>query len=60
MQLPDVHPRATLNTERAVYADRAVYKRTHGLPDTATVDRIGSTSKKPKPRRGNIVFKDIE
>ncbi|XP_052060233.1 uncharacterized protein LOC127700682 isoform X1 [Mytilus californianus] len=43
---PYIPPRATLNTNRAVYTDRAVFRRSVGLPDSETVDRMTSRCKR--------------
>ncbi|XP_063439735.1 uncharacterized protein LOC134721014 [Mytilus trossulus] len=43
---PYIPPRATLNTDRAVYTDRAVFRRSQGLPDSETVDRMTSRCKR--------------
>ncbi|CAG2237894.1 unnamed protein product [Mytilus edulis] len=43
---PYIPPRATLNTDRAVYTDRAVFRRSQGLPDSVTVDRMTSRCKR--------------
>ncbi|CAC5390953.1 IGSF9B [Mytilus coruscus] len=43
---PYIPPRATLNSDRAVYTDRAVFRRSQGLPDSETVDRMTSRCKK--------------
>jgi hypothetical protein len=45
-------PTSTLNTDRAVYIDRAVYNRGDELPDGNTVDRM---NERTEPRRGNMV-----
>ncbi|CAC5390951.1 unnamed protein product [Mytilus coruscus] len=46
---PYIPPRATLNTDRAVYTDRAVFRRSQGLPDSETVERMTSRKSRYLP-----------